>query len=137
MWLLLCGRAFIREIEMGYHTIDPSSIEPLDDRPVDARSISDVAGLENVGLRVYNADPGEQLPLAYHQHEQQEEAFFVVEGTLHVETPAEEFVVEEGNVFVAEPESPHRAFNPEDAPVTLQVLAVGAPSVDDASPYDP
>lgn len=122
---------------MGYHTVDPSDVDSLSDRPVDARSISDAAGLENVGLRIYTADPGEQLPLAYHLHDEQEEAFFVVEGTLHVETPDEEFVVEEGTAFVAEPGSPHRAFNPADATETIRVLAVGAPSVDDASPYEP
>lgn len=122
---------------MGYHTLDPADLDPLDDRPVDARSISDAAGLETIGLRMYSADPGEQLPLAYHYHDEQEEAFFVIDGTLHVETPEGEFVVAAGNVFVAEPESPHRAFNPVDATETVRVLALGAPSGDDVHPYDP
>ena len=121
---------------MSYHVVDPDDLEPFSDRPVDARSISDAAGLENVGLRRYDVDPGEQMPLAYHYHEQQEEAFFVVEGTLHVETPDTEFVVEAGEVFVAEPDSPHRAFNPDDVSRPVRVFAVGAPAVDDVERYD-
>ncbi len=122
---------------MAYEVIDPDDIVPMSDRPVDARSISEAAGLEKMGLRRYDAKPGEQLPLAYHYHEQQEEAFYVVEGTLHVETPGKEFVVEAGEVFVAEPTSPHRAFNPEDATGSVRVLAVGAPAVADAEKYLP
>jgi len=122
---------------MGYHVVDPSDAEPLSDRPVDARSISDAAGLENVGLRLYRADPGEQLPLAYHRHERQEEAFYVVEGVLHVETPERDYAVEAGEVFAAEPASPHRAHNPDDADEPVRVLAVGAPAVDDVEAYDP
>lgn len=122
---------------MSYHVVDPDDLEPFSDRPVDARSISDAADMENVGLRRYDAKPGEQLPLAYHYHDEQEEAFYILEGTLHVETPGKEFVVEAGEVFVAEPTSPHRAFNPEDATDPVRVFAVGAPSVDDAEEYDP
>ena len=122
---------------MGYHVIDPGDIDPLSDRPVDARSISDAAGLENVGVRLYEAEPGEQLPLAYHVHEKQEELFYVLAGTLHVETPEQEYVVETGETFVAEPTHPHRAHNPENAQDTVRVLAIGAPAVSDASPYDP
>ncbi|MFC6717761.1 cupin domain-containing protein [Natrialbaceae archaeon GCM10025810] len=122
---------------MGYHVVDPEDVSPLEDRPVDARSISDHVGLENVGLRVYRAEPGQQLPLAYHFHDEQEEAFYVLSGTLHVETPDEEFVVEAGCAFVAEPKSPHRAFNPDDATDSVEVLALGAPSVADAQPYEP
>lgn len=122
---------------MGYHVIDPEDLESLGDRPVDARSISDAADMENLGLRLYRAEPGEQLPLAYHYHEQQEEAFYVVEGALHVETPDREYEVGAGEVFVAEPTNPHRAYNPDDADGPVAVLAVGAPAVSDAEPYEP
>ncbi|AHG01592.1 cupin (plasmid) [Halostagnicola larsenii XH-48] len=121
---------------MAYQIVSPDDIEPLDDRPVDARSISAAAGLENVGLRLYTAEPGEQLPLAYHYHDEQEEIFYVLDGTLHVETPDEEFVVEPGTAFIAEPGNPHRAFNPESGSDPVEVLALGAPAVDDAHPYE-
>lgn len=122
---------------MGYQIIDPSDVEPMDDRPCETRPAGDTADLENLGLRVYRADPGEQLPLAFHYHDEQEEVFYVVEGTLYVETPDEVFTVPSGKLFVAKPDSPHRAFNPESADESVEVLAIGAPSVDDVHPYEP
>lgn len=35
------------------------------------------------------------------------------------------------------PGSPQRAFNPDSADGPVRVLAIGAPSVDDAQKYDP
>jgi len=68
----------------------------------------------------------------------QEEAFVVLSGTLHVETPAEEFTVPAGSMFAVQPEAPQRAYNPEDAVDSVSVVAIGAPPVDgDAVPYDP
>ncbi|WP_158058574.1 cupin domain-containing protein [Halorussus halophilus] len=122
---------------MGYHVIDPASVEPTPDRPCVQRAVGDEAGLENVAVNVYEVAPGEQIPLAYHYHDEQEEVFYVTEGDLHVETPDEEYVVPAGQVFVAEPDSPQLAYNPESADETVRALALGAPSVDDAHAYDP
>ena len=126
---------------MGYHHVDTDTLEQWDDRDADVRSISAAAGLDYegapVGLRVYEAEPGEQLALAYHYHDEQTEAFYVLEGTLHVETPEGEFVVETDEAFVADPGHAHRAHNPEDADAPVRVLALGAPTVDDVHPYDP
>jgi mannose-6-phosphate isomerase-like protein (cupin superfamily) len=144
---------------MGYQVIDVGDIEPSPDRPSETIEISDhfvdpyegdgevgdrepSRGPRKFGLRVYTARPGEQIPLQYHRHEEQEEAFFVLEGTLHVETPEGEYVVAEEQAFVVDPGSPHRAFNPEDADDRVRILAVGAPSYtvmgrNDASIYDP
>lgn len=122
---------------MGYRTIDPDDLDPTSDRPCDQRSITAAAGLENFALNVYTAQPGESIPLAYHVHEEQEEAFYVVSGTLTVETPDGDYEVGEGEVFVAEPESPHYAFVPEDAAGPAKAVAVGAPNVDDVSKYEP
>src|SRR6056297_2149575 len=120
---------------MGYHVVDPDEISPTPDRPSDHRSITRAVGLERMGLNVYRAEPGEQLPLVYHVHDEQEEAFYVLSGEMRVETPDREYEVGEDEVFVAEPGSPHRAYVPEDAAGAARVLAVGAPSVDDAHPY--
>lgn len=122
---------------MGYHVVDPEAITPTPDRPCDLRSISGAVGLSNLGLNVYEAAPGEQVPLAYHVHDEQEEAFYVCEGTLHVETPERTYEVAAGECFAAEAESPHRAYNPEDADATVRLLAVGAPAIDDVSEYEP
>jgi mannose-6-phosphate isomerase-like protein (cupin superfamily) len=126
---------------MGYYLVDPAVIDQLDDRDVDVRSLSAAAGLETrdspLGLRVYEADPGQQLPLTYHYHNTQVEAFYVLDGTLSVETPDKEFTVETDQAFVVHPGNPHRAYNPQDADDAVRVLAVGAPSVDDGHAYDP
>ncbi len=126
---------------MGYHHVDPDSLEQWDDRPVDVRSISAAAGLDyqdaKLGMRVYEADPGEQFPLSYHSHDEQVEVFYVLEGTLRVQTPEGELTVGADEALVIDPGSPQRAFNPESAEESVRALAIGAPSVDDAQPYEP
>jgi len=126
---------------MGYHLLDPDDLDQWDDRPTDVRSLSVAAGYEyqdsKLGLRVYELAPGEQSGLAYHYHDEQVEAFFVLDGTLQVETPDQEYVVEREQAFFVDPGSPQRAYNPENATDNVRVLAVGAPSVDDAHPYEP
>lgn len=121
---------------MGYHVVDVEGIEPEPDRPSEKRSISDAAGLDRVGVHVYGAAPGEQVPYKYHYHDEQEEVMYVLEGTLAVETPEGTFEVEAGEAFVAEPDSPHRAYNPADADRPVRLLAVGAPTVDDVHEYE-
>jgi mannose-6-phosphate isomerase-like protein (cupin superfamily) len=140
---------------MGYELIDTDDLTPLPNRSSTGLELSDhyvptgepadeerSRGPENVGLRVYHAAPGESLGGGMHYHEEQEEIFYVIEGTLHVETPQEEYLVDPGQALVVEPGSPQRAFNPTDAPESVHVLAVGAPSYsvlgrNDGQPYDP
>lgn len=121
---------------MASHVVDPNELDQLDDRPASVRSISDHVGLETLGLRVYRVAPGQQIPLAFHSHDEQEEAFSVLAGELHVESPEREFVVPAGQLFVVTPGGPHRAFNPADASAPVEVFAVGAPSVDDVHAYE-
>ena len=124
--------------DMGYHVVDTDEVDPDPDRPCTRRSLSELAGLSEMAINRFEADPGDQLPLAYHYHETQEEAFYVLSGTLHVETPEGDLTVPEGGVFAADPESPHRAYNPGDAEAAVELLAVGAPPADDdAVAYDP
>lgn len=123
---------------MAYSVVDPDELEPIEDRPCDCTPLSESAGLEQVAINRFRAEPGEQLPLAYHYHEQQEEAFVVLSGTLSVETPEGEFDVPEGAMFAAEPGAPHRAYNSADATEPVEVVAIGAPPIEgDAVAYDP
>lgn len=126
---------------MGYHLVDADDLGQWDDRSTDVRSLSVAAGYDyqdsKLGLRVYELSPGEQSGLKYHYHDEQVEAFYVLNGTLHVETPDEEYVVEADQALFVDPGSPQRAFNPESADGTVRVLAIGVPSVDDAQEYDP
>jgi len=122
---------------MVYHHIDLTNLPTAEDYPCDRRGISDAAELLALHAAIYGMAPGEQLPRTYHYHQQREELFYVVTGTVHVETPDREFVVGTDEVFVAEPESPHRAFVPEDATEPARVLGVGAPKSDPGLHYEP
>jgi quercetin dioxygenase-like cupin family protein len=124
-------------MDARYHLVDPAEMEPAPDRPSKMYAVGEAADLEILGLRLYDVEPGEDLPLrGLHYHDEQEEAFYVVGGTLHVETPSREYVVERGRFFVAHPGSPHRAFNAGDATENAVVVAMGAPSVSDGHAYD-
>ncbi|NIB99235.1 cupin domain-containing protein [Halobacterium sp. R2-5] len=123
---------------MGYRIVDPDDVEVPEGRPCEYHSLTDAGDLDNMAVNLFRAEPGEQVPLAYHYHETQEEAFFVLSGTLFVETPEETYEVPEGHLFAVDPESPQRAHNPEDADERVELLAVGAPPAsDDAVAYDP
>ncbi|MFB6194547.1 MAG: cupin domain-containing protein [Haloplanus sp.] len=123
---------------MGYHVVDTDEIEPEPDRPCTLRRLSDPAGLSKMAINRFTAEPGEQLPLAYHYHDEQEEAFYVLSGTLHVETPDGTFEVGPDDLFSVDPGSPQRAYNPEDADETVDVVAVGAPPAsEDVHAYEP
>lgn len=122
---------------MGYRTVDATEVDAEPDRPCELRRLGDAADLQQMAVNRFEADPGEQLPLAYHYHDQQEEAFYVLSGTLHVETPEGEFELGPDELFAVEPGSPQRAFNPESATDPVTVLAIGVPPVSgDANPYE-
>lgn len=123
---------------MGYHVVDSADVDPAPDRPCELRPVGKAAGLERMAVNRYRAAPGEDVPLGYHSHGEQEELFYVVSGTLAVETPEGTFAVPEDNLFAVDPGSPQRAYNPADADDAITVLAVGAPPVTgDVSMYDP
>jgi len=106
---------------MGYHVVDPDELDPEPDRPSEMRYVSEAAGMEHLGLRVYRVDPGEEITLS---------------GTLSVETPEEVFRVEAGQFFVAEPGSPHRAHVAADADESVEVVGMGAPPQSDGHAYE-
>ncbi|MFB6127292.1 MAG: cupin domain-containing protein [Halolamina sp.] len=122
---------------MGYTHVDPDSVEPVPDRPCELRRIGEAAGLDGVALNRFVAEPGEQIPLAYHYHDEQEEVFYVVSGTLAVETPERTYEIPAGDLFAVEPGSPQRAHNPADADEPVTVLALGVPNVSgEVHPYE-
>jgi mannose-6-phosphate isomerase-like protein (cupin superfamily) len=123
---------------MGYRVVDTDEVEPEPDRPSTLRRLSDLADLEHMAVNRFTAEPGEQLPLAYHYHDEQEEVFYVLRGTLHVETPDGVFEAGEDDLFAVDPGSPQRAYNPADADEPVDVVAVGAPPADDdVHAYEP
>ena len=122
---------------MGYHTLDPATLPPSPDHPCDRRSLTEAADLATLAAAVYTLEAGEALAQAYHYHDQREELFYVLSGSLYVETPEGEYEVPPGETFVVEPKSPIRPHNPEDADGQVRVLGVGAPKFDIGKPYDP
>jgi len=121
---------------MGYHVLDPSRLPGDEDYPCTRRSITEAAGLANLAVALYELAPGDQLATDYHYHEHREEVFYVLAGELHVETPEEEYRVGPAEVFVVEPDSPIRPFNPADADGPVRVFGIGAPLYDMGRPYE-
>lgn len=76
--------------------------------------------------------PGEQTPLRYHYHTEQEEVFYIIEGDLHVGTERGEVVVSAGELFAVEPGFLQRTYNPPDATGVIRTLVVGVPAVADS-----
>jgi len=122
---------------MGYHVIDPDELPVEPERPSDMRYVSEAAGLEHLGLRIYTVEPGEEIPLSgMHYHDEQEEVFYVREGTLSIETPDRTYDVDAGRFFVAEPGSAHRAHVPADADEAASAIGMGAPPQSDGHSYE-
>jgi len=123
---------------MGYDVVDSRAKSPAEGRPCELRRLTADTDLSNLAVNRYRAEPGEQIPLKYHYHDAQEEAFYVLSGTLTVETPDGDHTVESGSLFTATPGSPHRAHNPAAATEPVEVIAVGAPTGEGGvHPYEP
>ncbi|MFB6140025.1 MAG: cupin domain-containing protein [Halosimplex sp.] len=122
---------------MGYHVLASNDLADTPDHPCDRRSVTEAVDLATLAAAVYTIAPGEQLSREYHYHEHREELFYVLAGRLHVETPDMEYEVGPEEVFVAEPESPLRPYNPASADGPVRVFGVGAPKFDPGRPYEP
>ncbi|MFC4359934.1 cupin domain-containing protein [Halobium salinum] len=93
------------------------------------REVDEAVGATEFGFNVFEADPGERLPWGYHSHPEHEELFYVVAGTVEVDTPEVTHRVETGEAFFVPPNHPNRARAVGSEPA--RVLAVGAPKASD------
>jgi uncharacterized cupin superfamily protein len=57
------------------------------------RPLGRALGTEDVAINYYALDPGETFGFGYHKHDDQEEVFYVVEGTATFETEAGDVAV--------------------------------------------
>lgn len=123
---------------MEYEHLHEEDVERVDltdndDIPVahDMKPIGDALGLDNVRARVWYIEPGDQI--GYHAHEQQEELFYLAEGTLSLKVgrsgETETVEAEAGTWWAAGPKVGHGHRNVGEE--TCVVFAFGAPSVDD------
>jgi quercetin dioxygenase-like cupin family protein len=104
------------------------SLEEVEDRmgPADVkRPVSRALEATDLALNYYELAPGDSLGFGYHRHPDQEEVFYVIEGTVTFET-------EEGDVEVTEQEAVRFApgewqLGTNESDERVRVLGLGAP----------
>jgi uncharacterized cupin superfamily protein len=95
------------------------------------QAIDDALGTENVGIKLWHFEPGEEIQ--YHAHSEQEELYYALEGEFSVRLGKsgedEIHEVGPGTFWVAKPKIGHgHRYIGDDTGV---VLAIGAPRVED------
>jgi mannose-6-phosphate isomerase-like protein (cupin superfamily) len=119
-----------------YYVIDPKETEPTFNCPSIQRSISETAELNAKGLHLYKDVPSEQTSFIYQIHDEEGEVFYDLDGTASFKMPDRTYVIKSGEAFVVESGNPHRAFVPEAADGSVQLLAIGMPVIDIDHPYN-
>lgn len=90
------------------------------------RPIGEVLDTEHMGIRFYELEPGESTAFGYHAHADQEELFYVLDGSLSFETEVGDVEVGAGEVIYFEPGEFQQSRNAGDERV--RALAMGAPA---------
>lgn len=104
-------------------------IEELDDWMGPAtvkRPLGKALGTEDMALNYYELAPGDSFAFGYHAHGNQEEVFYVLEGTVTFETEDGEIEVGAGEAIYFAAGEFQRGTNDGDDHV--RALAVGAPA---------
>ena len=89
------------------------------------RPLTEALGLTDVAINYYELEPGDSFAFAYHSHEVQEEAFYVVSGVATFETEDGPVEVGPDEVVRFAPGEFQRGWNRGDERV--RALALGAP----------
>ncbi|MDZ7688220.1 MAG: cupin domain-containing protein [Halobacteriales archaeon] len=93
------------------------------------RPVSDALGTEHFAMNYFELETGESFSGGMHTHHDQEEVFYVQEGTAVFETPDEDVVVDEGELVRFAPGDFQMGYNdPEHGEETVVGFALGAPS---------
>jgi uncharacterized cupin superfamily protein len=90
------------------------------------RPVGSELGAEHLAMNYYELGPGESFSFGYHAHGDQEEIFYVIEGTATFETETGDVDVESGEVIRFSPGEFQRGTNETDE--TVRAIAVGAPA---------
>jgi uncharacterized cupin superfamily protein len=114
-------------------TIDTDEVEPtaMGDDDLDRRGLTEPLGTSDVAINYYALDPGEAFSGGLHAHLDQEEVFYVIEGTATFETmpaataEAETVEVSAGEAVRFAPGEYQQGRNESDDRVVA--LALGAP----------
>lgn len=89
------------------------------------RQLTDLLGLTDMAINYYELEPGDSFAFAYHNHEVQEELFYIQSGTATFETEAGEVDVNAGEVIRFDRQEFQRGWNRGENRVIA--LAMGAP----------
>ncbi|OAQ52426.1 cupin [Natrinema mahii] len=106
--------------------IDDVEIEvnPMDVHSV-RRPISDALGFTDFAMNYFELEPGESFSGGMHTHHDQEEVFYVQDGTATFDTEEGEVIVDAGEVIRFEPGDFQTGYNDTDEQVVG--FAFGAP----------
>ncbi|QSW98969.1 cupin domain-containing protein [Haloterrigena alkaliphila] len=115
-------------------TIDDVEIQtnPMDVHSV-RRPVSRAAGFTDFAMNYFELEPGESFSGGLHTHHDQEEVFYVQEGTATFElrtdadAETEEFTVDAGEVIRFAPGEFQHGYNESDADEPVVGFAFGAP----------
>ena len=105
------------------------SIDDLENEPRVAdiqKHATGPLGLSEVALNYHELEPGESFSGGMHTHMNQEEVFYVIDGTLAFETEAGEVEVGAGEAIRFEPGEFQRSRNAAEG--RARVLGIGAPA---------
>jgi uncharacterized cupin superfamily protein len=108
--------------------MDTVSLDDLDRRmgpAADKRLLSRTLGTDHVAVNYYELEEGDSFAFGYHRHPDQEEVFYVIEGTVTFETEDGEVVVGPDEAVRFAPGEWQRGRNEGDERVVA--LAIGAP----------
>ena len=104
------------------------AVDDLDDSIQAAavmRPMTEALGLTDFAMNYYELEPGDSFAFAYHNHEVQEEVFYVIEGTATFETDDGPVGVGPNEAVRFDREEFQRGWNRGDERVLA--LALGAP----------
>lgn len=89
------------------------------------KEIDEAVGTVEAAINLFVIDPGQRMPSGYHYHDDQEELFYVIEGTVEFRTAEGIVTVDSDEAFYVPPGRPQKCYNAGD--VRARVLAIGAP----------
>lgn len=89
------------------------------------RPLSEPLGTTDLAINYYELEPGDSFAFAYHNHEVQEEVFYIQSGTATFETEDGPVTVEAGEIIRFDRGEFQRGWNHSDGIVSA--LALGAP----------
>jgi len=108
--------------------MEKATVEEIPDSQMgaaDVRNVADALGTTDLAMNRFRVAPGEALTEGMHAHLDQEEVFYVLEGTATFETPEGTHEVDSGEVIRFAPGEYQQGRN--EGEEELSVLALGAP----------